>query len=430
MFLINKILKPNGAQLYNIAVQIGLRCFILFFGLILNRWLVSNLADEVYREYSLIADSINTLVFALISFAIPNILQKIYTNLEFNSKNKEHLGKVWSTFFFVRIFSYFVGLVFLVLITQFIKVDSLPLAISIYSIQFLLIIDLSYRAICYAINNAWKFFLTDLVGKFLLVVALYSLPLVFTDLVIGIEFFIFLSGTSYLFSLIVDVIWQRKYTPFVWELDWSILKLESRAIFLLVATSVVGFFYLTSFQTVFGLFDFETVDVNGFTNAYNRVFLTISTVPAIIMPSIATKVTRLINSKNHQKVKNYLQYTILFGILLFLGSLLLGNVILSLIDPEGRYPAAFSLFSILSLAMIIYPMVFLLSDVFIFLHKEKYQLFTASSLAVMGIIFQLVLISQFGVYGAAWALVLTMFSDLVIKLLLLYRLVKVKKIFL
>jgi O-antigen/teichoic acid export membrane protein len=401
-------------------VQILARLVVLFFGLLSSRWLISNFSPDEYKEYTIIADSVNTIILTIITIALPNIIHKFYTNQDFAEEHKQKFADFWTTITILRFVTYLVGLGLLVVFWYIDVIHSFDIAILLFTAQFILLADLNYRTVCDSLNRSWQYGLTDMISKGVLVILLYGFARFFLlDSVV--YYYAFAAIGAYGLAVLIDFFWQHKYTPWG-RFDVSIIRENLRSILFITGTNIITVTYLFSSQLFLDFFEIPAEDINAFSNAYNRTFLTLATIPTIITPNIASLFKKTYDKQGFQAARKYIVYTLGFGVIYTVAIMIGGPIVLKLIDPQDLYANSYGLFFIIGSVMIFYPFLFLMADIFVFFHKEKYQLFAGSTLAVFGIIFQVSLIPWLGVLGSALSFLGVMVLDLIIKIALFYRL--------
>lgn len=196
-----------------------------------------------------------------------------------------------------------------------------------------------------------------------------------------------------------------------------------RPMITLSITSIITYFYLFSFQINLSFFNIEQLDINNFSNAYNRLFLTFISVPAIIMPNLATRLTWLLQKKEYKKSLRMIYGIIGLSIVYFFIYKLTVPIVFNILDPNNLYPGTIPLTHVLSFGILFYPIIQILSPLFIFFHKEKYELFVAIILAILGLGLQLTVIPDFGILGLAYVILITITMDFLLKGLLFSRII-------
>lgn len=393
-------------------------------GLYTTRWLISHTTGTDYNSYLVVIDYAQ-IILAVIDLGIPKIVQKFYTN----NQNDSEIAAFWTAFTWLRVLSYFLGIVLIGLSFRFSSVDNLGLILAIFSLQFILVSDLAFRSICDARGHTWQFSLTDLANRLLLVFGLIAYDVLKLGSN-GLNYFLIVTAVSYVFGILADSIWQRKYYSFG-PLDLGILKQYARPIIYLALS---GFTVATYFQTrkiILNNYGYDADIVNGFGNA-EKIFTLVGIVPGLTMPMIASKVKKRLDlgqlsilgewfklkfkwSVTKSILSEWLTYTFILSLVLTIGTLLFGPLIIWLIDTQGKYMSAYQVLPILSLGILPFTVVIFLANLIIFLNGEKYELYGTAILAVIGLSLYFLLIPTGGVYGASWASVLVFFADLALK---------------
>jgi len=393
-------------------------------GLYTTRWLIGHTSGADYNSYLVVIDYAQ-IILAVIDLGIPRIVQKFYTN----SKDDAEIPAFWTAFTWLRVFSYFFGIVLIGLSFKFSSIDNLGFILAIFSLQFILVSDLAFRSICDAKGHTWQFSVTDLANRLLLVFGLIAYDILKLGNN-GLNYFLIVTAISYVFGILADSIWQRKFYSFG-PLDLGILKKYARPIIYLALS---GFTVATYFQTrkiILNNYGYDADIVNGFGNA-EKIFTLVGIVPGLTMPMIASKVKKRLDegqlstlgewfklkfnwSVTKSILSEWLTYTFILSLVLTIGTLLFGPLIIWLIDTQGKYMSAYQVLPILSLGILPFTVVIFLANLIIFLNGEKYELYGTTILAVIGLSLYFLLIPKGGVYGASWASVLVFFIDLALK---------------
>jgi O-antigen/teichoic acid export membrane protein len=422
-------LKKFGAGL---IVQVGVKILAAGLGFFSTRWLITTLSVQDYSTYNLILAYNATLLMGL-WFGVPHIIQKYYTN----EQDTEKLKNFWTTFAVFRFGTYFVGLAIILLTFRLSQTNELGLIIGLYTAQFILIADFAYRSVCDALGTAWKFSITDFLGKFILVVLLYTLSaLSITNNFLVL--FILLSIGSYTFALILDSLWHRKYTRFG-SFDISILKKNARPITFLSISYVSYALYYTTVPLFIKYFGFGEITVNSYSNAY-KFFEIATIVPGLTMPTIASMVKKRIDSENlvlpfHKvfskegfiasniKKLIYIEWwfvTLAIGLCTGLGLFIFGPFAIRLIDPDLLYPEAIPALRLIAIIHIPQSIMYMTTVLNVLYDGERFDMYASIVLAILAITLYVTLIPLYGLYGGIIALISVFTVDFFIKFGIFY----------
>ena len=427
--MLKKILKKKS-NLVKIANQIILRFATLFFGLLISRVLISNLPTEVYVKYSLFTDSINNLVLLIISLSIPQIIQKYFTNYTLESEIMKS-GKLWTTMWAVRMGSYFFGLVVACLIFFTVQITNsnfpfnlanISTLVGLYTVQYLLVVDNSFRGIYDATGRGWIFNFTDAISKGCLAILLFSLSLVVKSDDF-INTFIAVGLLAYTLSNLMDYYFNRHYIRWG-KIDWNIIFENRSLIFNVSLSSIFIYFYTFSFQYIFTLNSIDSYQIANFSNAYNRVFISLLSVLSFVFSQYSTKLKVAYDQKNTVAIASIWRLVIIFSIGYFLFAQLAGRLVLYFLDSKNLYPDSVGLFQILCFGLLFYPVNIMLTNFFIFVNKDKYEFVNSLVLAILGSIAIFTMSKFYGVAGAAIALVGLAFVEFLIRLYLYFKIKK------
>ena len=414
--------------LYKTGLQIGARFGVLISGLLLTKWLIFNLNPQDYFDYSQITDLLTAMILILVSFSIPSLALRFYSNQEFRS-NAKQVAQFWSTMLILRIFSYFVGLILLIIGLYLIdQAANFWLAVLIYSAQFLLIIDSVYKSITDATARSYTYGITDFVGKISIVLTLFSVNWLFPNLVpqkSQLYFFGLVLFGGYLFSLILDAVWNRSYTA-ITRPNIGILRNELKSILYFTGTGLLSFFYISSFTYFLKLYNIDIISYNSYITAFFKIFSTTATFGLILMPSIAVHFVEAFKTKNNPSLKKaIIKYLVIF-IGIYLVMLVSIPVISFLIDPSQKYPQTVQYaFWLLPLIGIFITNSFI-NNITTLLHQGKWDFWITVILFTVNLIAQVSLVPRFGIGGTVVSFYMVLIVDFALKSCLLkYSLQKV-----
>jgi O-antigen/teichoic acid export membrane protein len=394
-------------------LQVGIKFLAIACGIFVTRWQVSNFSTVDFANYSLIL-AYNSIVLMAVSWGLPQIVQKVFTNRENSSFN---LSNFWTTTIILRFISYLVGLLIIFLTYKLSQTTDLFAIIGIFTAQFILLADLAFRSIADSNNKSWQFSVTDLIGKLLLVGLMYFTAQILQPNIIN---FAIISIIAYAISLLIDTFWQRQ--NYSWgKFDLNIIKVELGAIGFLTLADIINGLYSKTDLLFLRYFNFDLIQVASYSNAY-KLFEIATIIPGLTMPVLASILRKKLNNKEITKKTLIKYYSITFGvgILTTLAVNLFAQIGIWLIDPFGKYDSL-NLLRILSLILIVLFPALLSSDLLNVSGLEKKQFWSKLWTAILAIILYLVLIPTLGGVGAALATLCFFTFELVVKSWYVYK---------
>lgn len=401
-------------QLNKFSLLIIFKACAILLGVLTTRWLNNNLSAEDYSLYNVLI-AYNSIILAFIILGIPNLIQKHFTNTHFES-----LGNLWKTFFYLRILSYFVGLLFILIFVNTGLFDkNVYYFIGVFTIQFILLFDLNFRSICDALGKSWQFSLTDFLGRTLLCIILYtSIKHYFFSSISHLEYFIYASFFTYVVTFTVDYIWQKKHIP-KGIFDVAIIKANSKQIFFLSFSGILTSFYMLTDKIFLDRFGVSAFGINSYANAY-KIFEVVTILPGILIPPIASSYKKRedLNIHSQFSFKNLIFLNLLLGLTLCIAVIGLGRIGLSLIDPENKYSDSIDVLYILAISLIVYPSILFTSNVLVLKNKESGEFLSTAILVVVALSLYTILIPMYGIVGAAYSTAITFCVDFIAKLLI------------
>jgi O-antigen/teichoic acid export membrane protein len=418
-------------------LQVGIKFLAIACGILITRWQVSNFTTEDFANYGLIL-SYNSIILMAVSWGLPQIIQKVFTNKEsnissLNSKNEVgnsplegwqsqtdgvfqsdstkignvgvsvtnqfNLPNFWTTTVVLRLASYLVGLILIFLTYNLSQTSDLIAIIGVFTAQFILLADLAFRSIADSNNKSWQFSVTDLLGKLILVGLMYISVQFFQP---NIIVFAGISILAYFISLIIDGFWQRK--NYSWgKFDLNIIKVNLGAIGFLTLADIINGLYSKTDLLFLRYFNFDLIQIASYSNAY-KLFEIATIIPGLTMPVLASMLRKKLNNKEITKktLVKYYGIAIGVGVLTTIAVNIFAQLGILLIDPNSKYDSL-NLLRILSLILIILFPTLLSSDLLNVSGLEKKQFWSKLWTAILAIILYLVLIPMFGGVGAALA---------------------------
>jgi O-antigen/teichoic acid export membrane protein len=435
-------------------LQVGIKFLAIACGIFITRWQVNYFSTQDFANYSLIL-AYNSIVLMAVSWGLPQIIQKVFTNKENIDYKEVKVGKLppnkglaaqadwgfkgdssqigdtvvavtvnhfnlsnfWTTTVVLRFISYLVGLLIIFLTYKLSQTTDLVAIIGIFTAQFILLADLAFRSIADSNNKSWQFSVTDLLGKLILVALIYFSFNYFQPNIIK---FALISILAYSISLLLDAFWQRQ--NYSWgKFDLNIIKVELGAIGFLTLADIINGLYSKTDLLFLRYFNFDLFQVASYSNAY-KLFEIATIIPGLTMPVLASILRKKLN--NHEITKKdlikYYGITLGVGVLTTLAVNVFAQIGILLIDPSGKYDSL-TLLRILSLILIVLFPTLLSSDLLNISGLEKKQFWSKLWTAGLALILYIVLIPMFGSVGAATATLIFFTFELVVKSWYVYR---------
>lgn len=387
-------LKKHNFLLF---VAILVKFFAVLFGLLTSRWTNNYLDVNSLKEYNLII-GYTPIILGFITFGIPTLIQKNYTNVS----DSEKLKDIWATFFYLRWLSYFFGLLIILITFRLSGSSNIFYILGIYSAQFVLVADLSYRSVCDATNQTWKFSATDVLGKLVLLVLLYLgsyLKLTNEYLII----FIFGSVFAYLISYLVDFFWNLEHTK-MGKFSILVLKENLKPMLYLSFTSL--FFFGAVDRQLLDYYGVKAAAINGYSNAF-KIFDIAFIIPSMIAPVFASRAKKHLDSTADKSdkakiLKRWLVVSAIAGLAtsfsLFIGS----RIIFWIIDPKNLYTEySLQVIPFYCISLFCYFSTFFHYNMNIFYHREKNETFFQILNSLGFLLLYVILIPILGIVGAA-----------------------------
>ena len=170
-FKITKILLLQKS----VIISVVLKFISVFVSLYIIRWLNVEMSISEYKDFNVVT-SFTPVIIGIITFGIPQILYKEYTN-----SKEQKLTNLWTAMFVLRWISYVIGLLICFIFFNLTGLKDALIVSLIYTAQFIVIADIGFRSILDARNKSWRFSATDLLGKILLVIILASSKYLFIE---------------------------------------------------------------------------------------------------------------------------------------------------------------------------------------------------------------------------------------------------------
>lgn len=393
------------------AGQIGFKLIASFIGILPTLWINVNF-DPVERSHFAIITSITGLTLAFIGLGIPDIIQRSYTLNEYQSQRSD----IWTTLWYIRIAGFLIMAIVTGLIGILFPYLNVWFLIGVFSAQYILLCDQSFRAICDSVGRSWQFSLTDVGYKTFLVVILFTIAHLLPSEDAQLLYVVALL-TAYTIGIVLDYLWQKSYISWG-KLNWHILrKITPTLLTLGLASLVVGLYQRTAPLFLSG---FDPDIINGYDNAY-KLFETWMLIPTLLGPVLASSAMKRfeINNSTHEIQKD-IKWQWLIGLALVIISILSSPIALWILGAS-RYPLSFTIFPLFGGALLLLPAIMYIHTILIQLHYEKFVFISTGINAIIGVTLLIVLIPIFDGYGAALAIALTSICDFSIKYILLKK---------
>jgi O-antigen/teichoic acid export membrane protein len=401
-----------------LALQVIIKLIAVAVGILTSRWLNDYLTNEQRSLFTTVS-AISILVVGILEFGLPRLIQKYFTNWH----DKEEIGHYWSTMWLIRVGSLVLALPVLGLCNYFFKINDFWLLFSLYLTQFILISDQSFRGLLDAKGKGFLFSATDLVGKLILITGLYFIVGKILGQT-GIWTFVWSAGIGYGLSFAIDWFLTRKMVNFK-SPSWTIWQDNYKQIGLLTLSSLVATTYIRTDVLYLNYFGATAQAINSYDNAF-KLYEVATVAPGVLIPTISSHLKKLIDKGQNQLekrkiIQKYLALSLCFGFGCTLSVLVFGNLGLWLTGAITKYLLAAVYLPILALALLFFPTVILISNLFIFFGEEKRETQSVIVVAIYSFFAYTILVSQFGAIGASWANVSLLFFDFVVKLFLFWK---------
>jgi O-antigen/teichoic acid export membrane protein len=415
----------NSSLSATLLLQTVIKIAASSLGLISQRWLVSETSKQDFADYST-ALAYVLIILLIIDFGISRLILKVYTN----SRDEFYRASFWSTTQLLRGISFFVGLGLIACTIHVINIQDTFLVYSLYAIQFIILWDQNFRALCDAKGQTWKFITTDFLSKIIFIGLLFAYPL-FSLPFSALWYLIIAYAGTIVLAWLIDAVWYKQWYSWSWP-DWSLFKPYWRAIAYITLASL-GTSSLHYGRILFvRLFDFSIETQGALANA-DKILILAMIIPNMTIPMLASRAKQKTHTQtttslglwlgNHaQKIDvvllEWLIYMLGFGIVMSAGMYLVGPSIVHIIDTGNKFPLAVEFLQTFSLVMMVFPMLKFMSD-YLFLQKngEKIELYNTIISSSIGFGLYFVGIIQYGIWGFIYAVVGYHLIDVIIKII-------------
>ncbi len=304
--------------------QIGLKFAAIALGVLVFRFQNTQFSESELAEFTNI-NAYTITILGLITFGIPQIIQKFYTQNYHNfAKKKQDFAEFWTVFLVFRLFSYFIAILIILLTFRVSGSSNLILIIGLFTAQFIILTDLNFRSIVDSVGKSWQFSLSDFLGKIILVLGLFvissgqhfvkfwrsfSLVEFFPKIEISnFYWFIILSILAYLIAFCVDYFWQKRFVPVIFPSFAIISKIWTKnrsEILFLGLSGILTSLFLRTDILILKYFQVTSSQLIGYSNSY-RLFEIASVVPSLVVPVLTSRFWQICQAEN-MKTKNNLK---------------------------------------------------------------------------------------------------------------------------
>lgn len=396
--------------LESFAVNILLKVAAMILGLYQLFWITGQTSVEQLATYNISAAYLFTIVM-FTGFGIYAILQKELTN----SRDTEYSGRLWTTFFWLRIVTVVLGLgVSLIIPTIDSNIPTILIALMFVQ-SAITLIDYNYFAVYAAKADVWKYSLTDLCGKIPAALALFAYTQGFQPISNPVLYFVITQILGGVITLGVDYLWNRGRV--VWgRFDFDLLKkLFPNLLLIAISWLIIGF-YQNNQAVYLNRFGVSDQQLNGFVQAFLVVQQAMLAV-GVINTQIASSIKKAADStpSTSLKLTNFWKYMSVYTgvlILTYIALVLLGPLLLKVVDSQAKYlGSSIALLPILGLYLIPNCLSGMLTYLNVFYHQEKLQLGAVFIQLILTVVGMFVFIPMYGIAGASWVVVVVAFID-------------------
>lgn len=363
--MINKFLTKNNLLLaFSVIIKFG----AILIAILINRWQNNYLKPEELKDFNLSLAYL-AIILGIIDFGIPKIIFKYFTN----HKKVDKLGNFWLTMLVLRGFTFFVGIIIIIISYKLSGITNLALVLSIFLAQFILLADQSFRSVVDSRDKSIKFSATDFFSKFLLTIILY-LGIRYFSFNSNLWFFVFIAIVIYFITYVSDYILNKKDIP-AGKFDFQILKKNAKSLFYL---ALPGLIYVNTLDRIFlEMVGTDKFVFNGYSNAI-KIYEVAYILPALVVPVLASRLKNKVKELNQKQIqanfRKYLFYLLSLGIF-YAGSIyIFSPLVFTILDPQKLYiKYSLQVIGILALAIIPIFISFFIYNWNIFNHREKQE---------------------------------------------------------
>jgi O-antigen/teichoic acid export membrane protein len=418
-------MKINLKYISKLANQSIIKVLATAFGIYSTGWIIRNTTESRNADFAFVV-SIVSILLAVINLGIPKLIHKYYTNINPETEeNRLKLSKIWKSFFFLRIVSFFVGLFLAFFVGLFFYPNLIILITSIFIIQFIFIFDESFRGITDANGHTIWYTITDFLEKVFLFgfLIIYELNIIPSFLKLeALNYFIICSFATRIVMIISDYFLNKKFIYKGGKVDWKFLKSIQKTILTISLSGISVGIFMNIRQIILEYFNFSDSQLVTFFNA-NKLLVVMTIIPSITIPMISSTVKKQFLGKD-QKMSNIFRFLLIilgFSVVYYLGIYIFSPFLYKLIDIKGQYSLRefLQIFRIIVLSIIFYPLSLFIGNILILINKEKYEFISTLWVGILSIPIYILATYFFGILGMSVSISMVMLLDLLIKLYLL-----------
>jgi polysaccharide transporter, PST family len=400
----------------SLIISVLFKFTAIFIALYVNRWINTRLSNQDIYDIN-ISISLASIIVGSTSLGIYQIIYNHYIK----KRSQEENNSMWTTMLVLQMVIFLIIFPASWLVFLFFPTIKVSTFIIFFLLTYVLTLDLNFRSITDVNDKNWQYSLTDLVGKGLLVVMLFSVTLLsLTENQLNL-YLAFNLGCCIL-QLLLDCYFQRRYVgigPFSWEL----VKEYRSDIIYIGSMSLIAGLGLNTDKIILGYLQAGNVNmVNGYINMYK--FLEISVVlVSITTPNLFAKFanSRELNNINLKSLlfNKWAGVCTFLGVVSSIGFMICGPILLGVIDRDRRFTSySMEVFPWLALAILPTGISAYLTQFLYYQKKAWIELSSIVVYTIVSLILYFSLIPQYGHIGAAIASVIGNFLVVVVKIVI------------
>lgn len=392
----------------SLGINSVLKALSLILSLYLTQWLFRHISSADLAGYN-VAIAYMGAISLFVGFGITTTIQKWYTN----TTDAVTRANVWTTLWYVRAATFFVGVELSLLVTAVVPTVSTALICLLFLANFIIICDYSFSALYNVRQEAWKFSVTDFAGKLLVTSLLVAYSAGVWTSPSPLYDFVIIVGSGSLLTLCLDALWLRNDVT-KGQFDANLLRT------LLPGMALVGFsgllvgIYQYSQPIFMKQLGTSDQDINGFAKAFTFVSQVNFAIGSVIPQFASSLKSRLTQNTPARAQQIFVSTTVLSTIGLVIVYLLMqvmAPFYFGFVDPQNKYPLGQSLFPVLAVFVIPSALATLVSYLSVFAHQEKWHFWVIVIQLIVGVGMMAILIPQQGTWGAVWSIVAVSLID-------------------
>jgi O-antigen/teichoic acid export membrane protein len=402
---------------YPLVFSTIIKLLAIGLGLYISRWQNKFFSPDDLKNYNLII-VYNSIVFGILGLGIANLVYKFYTNENDKLKQKEF----WTTILLFQIVLYFLGVILVFIIYYFSNIFNFYLLLTIFTAQYILLIDSNFKSIGDTLNRNWIFNISEFFAK-----ALVMFILFFWSKELGINSLLYFAYTIlaiYFLEFLFDWFTQREYTQLSVP-SFSLIKDNKRFFFFMGLSNFFNSISSTTDKWFLNFFGYNSYVINGYSNTFKLAEIIL--VPfSIAIPVFASWAKKSIDKGESSKLllkyvdlnlpfssylRNRRSSTLILiewllictfaGIIISLIFLVLARFGLILIDSDRvYYEWSAEIIPLFAYAILPIGVIGFMSNMTIIFEKDNYEFYTYIIFAFSAILLYIILIPPFGHYGA------------------------------